>query len=73
MTSEELAIAYAEMHLAGHIEYFDNDERFLFTDAGLDAAFDMWRKLPPVEKLTLFLLTQLIIEAGLDLDKGLKK
>jgi hypothetical protein len=69
ITPEELAIAYAELYLAGHIEYFDNDERFRFTDAGLDAAFEQWYKLPPTERLSIFLLTKLIIEAGSELDK----
>jgi len=66
ITSKELAIAYAELQLAGHIEYFDNDERFRFTDAGLDATLERWHKLSPREKLSLFLLTKLILDIDVD-------
>ena len=69
MTGEELAIAYAEMHLADHIEFSEDGERYLFTDAGFKAAWELWFNLSPKDRLTLFILTKLIIEAGANLDK----
>lgn len=62
MTSEELALAYAEMHLAGQLEYFDDEKKCRFTEAGLDAAWVLWYGLPPKDRLSLLLLVKLIIE-----------
>lgn len=70
MTAGDLAIAYAELQLADKIQYGEDGERFYFTDAGLNAAFELWHGLPPKDRLSLFLLTKLIIETGADFDKG---
>lgn len=69
MTASEMALAYAEMQLANHIEYSEDGERFNFTDSGLEAAWELWHGLSPKDRLSLFLLTKLIIGAGADLDK----
>lgn len=71
MTSEEHAIAFAELQIAGHIEWVGegDEERFTFTDSGLEDAWKLWFGLPPKDRLTLFLLTKLIIEAGTKLDQ----
>lgn len=69
MTAEELAIAYAEMQLASHVAYFENDEKLRFTDTGLNAAWELWFNLRPKDRLSLLMLIRLIIEAGTDLDK----
>lgn len=69
ITPEELAIAYAELQLGGHIEYFDNDERVRFTDTGLDEAFKLWFSFPPKDRLSLFLLIRLVMDANINLDE----
>lgn len=66
VSSEELAVAYAELHLDGYIEYSEDGQQQRLTEPGLDAAFKLWYSLPPRDRLSLFVLVRLIIEAGLD-------
>lgn len=64
MTAAELAIAYAESQLAGHIKYSEDGEGYTLTPAGLEAVFRVWFGLSPKDRLSLFHLIKLVIEAG---------
>ena len=69
-TSEELALAYAEMTLEGLCEFNDEQNRFYFTDKGLEEAFKLWFELPPKKRLTLFLLTKILADTKNNIDSG---
>lgn len=69
MNSKELAVAYAELELGKQIEWSEDGDRFLFTDTGLDKAWELWFSLPPKDRLTLFLLVKLLVEAAPDWDR----
>lgn len=75
ISEKERAVAYAELQLAGHIEYSEDGENFKLTTTGLDAAFKLWYSLPAKDRVYLFLLGGLIIDAGeyFGLTKGGKK
>lgn len=60
LSSEELGIALAEMQLAGHIKYAEDGENIKLTDAGDEYAWDLWFGLSPKDRLSLFILTDLI-------------
>lgn len=64
ISEKDRAVAYAELQLAGHIEYSEDGENFKLTAAGLDAAFKLWDSLPAKDRIYLFLLSGLIIDAG---------
>lgn len=64
ISEKDRAVAYAELELAGHIEYSEDGENFRLTTAGLDAAFKLWDSLPAKDRVSLFLLSGLIIDSG---------
>lgn len=54
LTTEEFAIALAELHLKGLVEY-DAEGDICLTDAGIDVCWQLESKLTPAEKVGLTL------------------